>query len=140
MLEANQLSYIGLHVHCTCLSQTFHRPDHNFLKHFKFPCKNKITEAPLQVSVLSVIYDYVIIKEGNVHEASKVRCAIFRSFIWLTVELTQLPLTGSKSVLKIYQSLKTTKHEFTEVAHSSLLAPGIGSISTSEDSNIYKHM
>ena len=97
-------------------------------------------EAPLQVSVLSVIYDYVIIKEGNVHETSKVRCTIFSSFILLTVELTQLPLTGSKSVLKIYQSLKTTKHEFTEVAHSSLLAPGIGSISTSEDSNIYKHM
>lgn len=46
---------------------------------------------PLQVSVLSVICDYVIIKEGNVHETSKVRCTIFSSFILLTVELTQLP-------------------------------------------------
>ena len=51
-----------------------------------------------------------------------------------------IALTGSKSVLKIYRSFKTAQHEFTEVAHSSLLAPGIGSISTSEDSNIYKHM
>ena len=45
MLEANPLSYNGIHVHCTCMSQTFHRLDH-ILMHFKFPCKNKIMEAP----------------------------------------------------------------------------------------------
>lgn len=46
-------------------------------------------EAPLQVSELSVIYDYVTlslsIKRPNVH------CTIFSAFFLLTVELTQLP-------------------------------------------------
>lgn len=48
-------------------------------------------EALLHASALSLTYDYVIIKEGNVRETCKVHCTIFSSFVLLTVELTQFP-------------------------------------------------
>ena len=118
------------------MSQTFHRPDH-ILMDFRFPCKNKIMEAPLQVSELSVIYDYVIVSLSIKRPKYIVPfLAHFFCLLWNSPNCLNRQQKHSTNI-PVFENSTTRIHGGYSLASVYWLLVPKGSKRTNQDSNNY---